>query len=137
MYFGNKKENPVTLPHSAQRNHAFLVETKEKYKSKKVAPKNKVSLELLHHRLGHISTRSLMAGDTENVWKDIELRIYPEPFCTSCEISSINKKDRSKNPFKPKSPFKWFFMDIIPEKAPKHLTRETNFSNYLLIFCAY
>ena len=47
-----------------------------------------------------------MAGDTENVWKDIELRIYTDPFCTSCQISSMNKKARSKNPLKPKAHFK-------------------------------
>ena len=37
-----------------------------------------------------------MAGDTYNVWKDIELRIDPDPFFTSCQISSMNKKARSK-----------------------------------------
>ena len=49
----------------------------------------------------------------------------------------MNKKDRSKNPLKPKSPFKWVFMDIIPSTAPKILTSDTNFSNYLLIVYAY
>ena len=47
-----------------------------------------------------------MAGDTKNVWKNIELRIDPDPFCTSCQISSMNKNDGSKNPLKPKAPFK-------------------------------
>ena len=28
MYFGNKKDNAVALPHSAQRKHTFLVKTK-------------------------------------------------------------------------------------------------------------
>ena len=72
------------MPHSAHRKHEFLVKTNEKDKSNKMAPRNKVSLELLHHRLGHKSTRLLMAGDTENVWQNIEIRIYPYPFCTSC-----------------------------------------------------
>ena len=48
-----------------------------------------------------------MDGDTANVWKDIELRIYPDPFCTSCQITAMNKKARSKDPLKPKTPFKW------------------------------
>ena len=47
------------------------------------------------------------------------------------------KKGRSKNPLKPKSPFKWVFMDIIPETAPQSLTSDTTFSNYLLIVDAY
>ena len=59
--------------------------------SKKIAPNGKVDLELLYHRLGHRSTISLMSGFTSNVWKDIELRIDPHPFCTSCQISSMNK----------------------------------------------
>ena len=95
--------------------------------------RKKIALELMHQRLWHRSTRSLLAGDTANLWEDVELRIYPDPFCTSCKISSINKKAGYKLPLKPKAPFKWFFMDIIPSTAPKILTNDTNFSNYLLI----
>ena len=36
----------------------------------------------MHQRLGHRSTRSLIAGDNANVWEYVELRIDPEPFCT-------------------------------------------------------
>ena len=75
----------------------------------------------------------MLAGDTANVWKDIEPRIYPDPCCTSCQISSMNKKSRSKIPLKPKAPFKWVFIDIIPSTAPKSLTSDATFSNYLLI----
>ena len=91
----------------------------------------------MHQRLGHRSTRSLWAGDTVNVWKDIELRIYPDHFCTSFQISSMNKKARSKIPLKPKAPFKWVFMDIPPSQAPKSLTSDTTFSNCLLTVDAY
>ena len=72
-----------------------------------MAPGNKNALGILHHRLGHIYTVSLMARDTENIWKDIELRIYADPFCISCQISSMNKNTMSKNPLKPESPVKW------------------------------
>ena len=105
--------------------------------SKKNPARNKIALEFLHQRLGHRSTRSLLAGDTVNGWEDVELRIYPDPFCTSCQISSMNKNSRSKITLKPKAPFKWFFMDIIPSTAPKILTSDTTFSNYLLIVDAY
>ena len=74
-----------------------------------------------------------MDGDTANTWQDIEFRIYPEPFCRSCQLSSMNKMAKSINPLKPKAPFKWVFMDIIPATSQKRLTNETNFSNYLLI----
>ena len=73
----------------------------------KLSSRKKIALELLHQRLGHRSTRSLLAGDTSNVWEDIELRIDGYPFCTSCEIASMNKKVRSKISPKSKAPFKW------------------------------
>ena len=49
-------------------------------KTNKLRARKKIALELLHHILGHRSTRSLLAGDTDNVWEDIELRIDPDPF---------------------------------------------------------
>ena len=86
VYLGDKKKNAMTMPNSAHRKHDFLVKTKEKAKSKKVEPKRKVDLELLHHRLGLRSTRLLMDKDIANVWQDIELRIYPYLFFTSYHI---------------------------------------------------
>ena len=49
----------------------------------------------------------------------------------------MNKKAGSKIPLNPKAPFKWVFMDIIPSTAPKSLTSDTTFSNYILIVDAY
>ena len=49
----------------------------------------------------------------------------------------MNKNSVSKIQLKPKAPFKWVFMDIIPSTAPKSLTSDTTFSNYLLIADAY
>ena len=49
-------------------------------KKKKLPAKKKISLELSHQRLGHRSTRSLLAGDVANVWEDVELRIDPDIF---------------------------------------------------------
>ena len=75
-------------------------------KKNKSPARKKIALELLHQRLGHISTRPLLSGDTVNVWEDVELRIDPDPFCTSCQISSMNKKAKSKITLNPKAPFK-------------------------------
>ena len=44
-------------------------------KKEKLPARNKIALELLHQRLGHRSTRPLLAGDTANVWEDVELKI--------------------------------------------------------------
>ena len=67
VYFGSKEDNTVTLPHSAQGKHAFT--GKHQDVSKKSPAGKKIALELLHHRLGHRSTISLIAGDTANVWE--------------------------------------------------------------------
>ena len=74
-------------------------------KTKKLPSRKKIALELLHP-LGHKSTRSLLTEDADNVWEDIEIIIYPDPFCTSYLIYSMNKKARSKNTMNPKAPFK-------------------------------
>ena len=105
MYFGEKEKNAVKLTHSAQKKHAFLVKIMEKSKINKLPARKEIALELLHQRLGHRSTRPMLAGYTANVWEDVKLRIDPDPFCTSCQISSINKKARSTIPLKPKEPF--------------------------------
>ena len=97
-------------------------------RTKKLPSRKKTSLKLLHQILGHKFTRSLLGGDTPNDWEDIEIRIYPDPFCKSCQISSMNKKARYKIPLKPKAPFKWIFMDITASTAPKRLTSDTTFS---------
>ena len=72
--------NVVILPYSAQQKHAFLGEIKQMSKSNKLAPRMNIYLKLLHYIFGHRSTRSLMAEDTSNDWKDIELIIDPDSF---------------------------------------------------------
>ena len=67
--------------------HAFLGKIKEMSKKNKLPARKKIALGLLNQRLGHITTRSLLAGDTANVWEDVELIIYTDPFFTSYQIS--------------------------------------------------
>ena len=127
----------MTLPHSIQGKHAFLVKMKEKSNSQKQIPERKFSLESLHQILGKRSTRSLLAGDTEIFWQDIEIKVDPNPFCTSFQISIINQKDISKTHLEAKTPFKWVFMEIIPATSSKSSTKDTIFANYLLIVDDY
>ena len=101
----------------------------EKSKKNELPARKQIALELLHQRLGHRSTISLLSGDTSNVWEDVELIIDTDPFCTSCQISSMNKNARSKIPLKPKASFEWVFMDIVPSTAPKSLRSNITFSN--------
>ena len=67
VYFGSDKRNTVTLPHSAQRKRAFTGKIKNMSKKNKFPARKKIALELLHQRLWHRSTRSLLAGDKANV----------------------------------------------------------------------
>ena len=60
-----------------------------------------------------------MDGYTENVCKDIELRIDSDPFFTSCKISSINKKAISQNTLEPKAHFKCFLWILLQQKHQK------------------
>ena len=73
-------------------------------KTNKLTSRKKVALELLHQRLGHRSIKALLSGNNSNVREDIEIIIDPDPFCTSCQIYSMNEKSGSKNPLKPKAP---------------------------------
>ena len=92
VYFGAEKKNAVILPHSAQRKHAFTGKIKNMSKKNKLPARNKIALKLLHQRLGNRSTRSLFSGDHFNVLEDVDLIIYLDPFCISCQISSMKKK---------------------------------------------
>ena len=56
VYFGAKENNAVTLPHSAQKKHAFIGKIMEKSKKEKIPARNQIASELIHQRLGHIST---------------------------------------------------------------------------------
>ena len=93
--FGNKEKMRLLL-HIVHSGNMIFWGKQKLSKTNKLAPRKKIDLELLHQRLGHRSIRPLMSGDAANVSKDIEPRIYPYHFCTSCQISSINKKARYK-----------------------------------------
>ena len=67
-----------------------------------------------------------MTGDTANIWEDIELRIDLDHFCTSCQISSMNKKDRSKSQLKQIGTLQVFFIYILPLTAPKKIEKRHN-----------
>ena len=78
-----------------------------------------------------------MSGYNELFWQDIDIRVDPDPFCTSCQISTFSKKPRSKTPLNPNTPFKSVFMDSIPAMYSKILTKDTTFYNYILIVDTY
>ena len=50
VYFGAYKRNAVTLPHNAQRKHAFTRKIKDMSKKNKFPARKKIDLELLNQR---------------------------------------------------------------------------------------
>ena len=48
VYFVSKKNNIVTLPHSAQRKHAFRGKIQDMSKNNKFPARTKIAFELLH-----------------------------------------------------------------------------------------
>ena len=58
-------------------------------------------------------------------------------FCSSYQISLINKNYLSNKPLKPKTYFKCVVIDIVPAISSKSLTQDTNFDHYLLNVDAY
>ena len=80
VYFGEIEKMRLHYHKVHKGNTHFLGEIKEMSKNKKLPSKKKISLSLLQQRLGHRSTRYLLAGDTANIWEYIELTIYPDPF---------------------------------------------------------
>ena len=57
VYFGAKENIAGPLPYSAQGKHALVGKIKEISNKNKSPARKKIALELLHHRLGHRSTR--------------------------------------------------------------------------------
>ena len=56
---------------ACSENMHFWIKNKEKPKLQQQLPKGEVSLNSLHHRLGHRSTRSLPDVDPVNFWQNI------------------------------------------------------------------
>ena len=68
VYFKYKEKNAVTLPHSTQQRNEFWGKIKKMSKTKKLAPREKITLELLHQRFGHKYTGLFLAAGIANVW---------------------------------------------------------------------
>ena len=78
-----------------------------------------MSLDLLHARLRHRSARALLAADAAEIWRDVEVKLSPNPFCTFCKIATITKRNQSKVPMGAEKPLARVFMDsfLVPHKS--------------------
>jgi transposase InsO family protein len=129
------KELQSISPRSVQ-HFVFMAEEQSPTKSPTTPQqyKQKVDLELMHHRLGHQSFKSLLAASHEELWDDVTLRFAPDTFCIGCKIATRRAAARGHRPVSEQTrPGEVLFMDLIhaqPNSAPtKHL--QTDY--YLLI----
>ncbi len=97
-----------------------------------------LSLEILHHRLGHRKWRTLLAASEHHLWGDAGVLMTSELGCLDCGIATIRAIARNKQPHKAATRAgEHLFLDVLYAVLPNGLTHATTFPNYLLIFDAY
>jgi transposase InsO family protein len=144
LYFG-KRKIPVTIQMSNGRVSAMpaqskLQEKKVQFTSSPSAtkPKKRIRAELLHDRLGHRSTKTILAGSTHEVWSDVVAELTPDQDCIDCQIATIRSSDRNKHPHTPSERFgQMVFMDIEHAIAGGSITPDSSLPFYLFIVDAY
>jgi hypothetical protein len=100
--------------------------------------KRETELDLVHNRLGHINTQSLIAGNAAEIWGDTKLVMSPEKFCIGCKIGSIRKSNRGHNVVSNStSPGSILFCDIQTNPTSQGLTERDYFPYFLSIACSY
>jgi len=57
-----------------------------------------VTVELLHNRLGHVSTKAILAANEAGVWEDVTVRFAPLSFCIDCKVGTSRASNRGKSP---------------------------------------
>jgi hypothetical protein len=57
-----------------------------------------VTVELLHKRLGHVSTKAILAANEAGVWEDVMIRFAPSSFCINCKVGTSCTSNRGKSP---------------------------------------
>ena len=96
--------------------------------------RRKISLELMHRRLGHPAFRSLLSASDNHVWNDVRLVPEPEPFCTACKVGSIRSANRGSGTVsEPTSPAQVLFCDVVSNPSTQGgLTAKSHFPYYLI-----
>ena len=57
-----------------------------------------VTVKLLHNRLGHVSTKAILAANEAGVWEDVTVRFAPSSFCIDCKVGTSRVSNRGKSP---------------------------------------
>jgi hypothetical protein len=112
LYFG-EEENPVTLPLVNGISFSYSTHSDASTANSSVTQgtpvpstkqldrkrgKGRLTLELLHKRLGHRNCRCILAASEQDVWADTTVRMATEEECVTCQISTIKAADKNKMP---------------------------------------
>ena len=98
----------------------------------------KVSLELMHQRMGHRSLRSIIAAEASSIWKGVKIHQGTDDYCVDCKIGGMPKANRGHTPpSQANKPGSVFFIDVIPNPADGGLTNDTSFKYYLIVVDAF
>ena len=57
-----------------------------------------IPIELLHQRLGHTKTNTLLYTSQNHCWSDATAMMSPEKFCDPCQIVTTRSNNRCKIP---------------------------------------
>ena len=103
-----------------------------------VRPKRKVSLELLHHRLGHQNHKALLAAHEAAVWNDVLVEFAPSDFCIGCKIGVQRQSNRGDQPVAQATrPGEIWFCDIQTNPFARGLTSASHCRYQLIFTCAF
>ena len=100
--------------------------------------KKKISIEIMHKRLGHCAFNSLLLASNDDLYNDVTITQAPTGFCSGCHIGAIRRARRGNHPVGPttQSGLVWF-LDIIKNPYPNGITRQSYSQYYLNMVDSY
>jgi hypothetical protein len=99
---------------------------------------NPITLERMHHRLGHVSTKAIIAGWEANIWDNFKLLFEPDKFCIGCKTAISRTANRGHGIVTlPTKPGQILHMDIHYNPSEIGLSPSSYFPYYLNITDAY
>ena len=92
-----------------------------------------ISLQLMHKRLGHRATKSILLAENANLYSDIKIIPDQDPFCTTCKLSTIRAQDRGPvaEARHDTKPGQILYLDAQPNMAKQALTKRDYYHDYL------
>ena len=96
--------------------------------------KRRVDLELLHRRLGHASSKSLLAAEEAGLYADTKIEFAPTGPCIDCKIGAIRASNKGHVPVGPTiKPGDIWFLDLVDNPSKVGLTKSSYFPHYVNI----